>query len=66
MAISTNNGKLAVIEWDTLWEPAIPMVSTSFPTKAHKQQLLWGMPDPLWTATGGGGTVTYLPLMGVG
>lgn len=50
MAIDTNNEKLAVMEWGNVWEPAIPMVSTSFPTQAHKQQLIWDNPSPLWGA----------------
>lgn len=65
MAIDTNNEKLAVMEWDNQWEPGIPMVSTSFPTQAHKQQLLLGMPDPVWTPILGPPVGTLL-LLGVG
>lgn len=50
MPIDITNEKLAVMEWEEVYEPAIPMVSTGFPTQAHKQHLLWGMPEPLWAA----------------
>ncbi len=66
MAIDTNNEKLAVMEWDNQWEPGIPMVSTSFPTQAHKQQLLIGMPDPAWTTAVPGAPAGTLLLLGVG
>jgi hypothetical protein len=67
MAITTNNQKIAVMEWCSVWEPAIPMVSTSFPTQAHKQQMLWDNPAPLWeTIETVEVTASYLPIMGVG
>ncbi len=53
MAIDTNNEKLAIMEWGSEWEPGLPMDSTSFPTQAHKQQLILGLAEPLWTTPGG-------------
>lgn len=50
MAITTINGKLAVIELEDIWEPGLPMVSTNTIDQADKQQLLWGFPEVLWAA----------------
>ena len=48
MAIDTNNKKLGVMEWDNIWEPAIPLSPGTF-GEDDKQQLLWGYPGILWS-----------------
>jgi len=48
MAIDTTNKKLALIEWDNIWESALPM-SPGTLGQDDKQQLLWGYPGILWT-----------------
>jgi hypothetical protein len=52
MAITTTNGKLAVMEMETIWEPGLPMSPGSI-GQDDKQQLLWGFPEVLWDAIGG-------------
>lgn len=49
-ALATTNAKQAALSWCQVWEPAIPMVNTGFPTAILQQQLLWGMPSPAWAA----------------
>lgn len=49
MAIDTTNEKLALMEWDNVWEPAIPISPGAF-GQDDKQQLLWGYPGILWTS----------------
>lgn len=54
MAIDTNNEKLALMEWDNVWEPALPLSPGTF-AQDDKQQLLWGYPGIVW-----GSAVTIL------
>jgi hypothetical protein len=49
MAIDTDNKKLAVMEMDCIFEPAIPLLPGTF-GQDDKQQLLWGYPGILWAA----------------
>jgi hypothetical protein len=49
VAITTTNGKLAIMELEDYWEPGLPMAPGSL-DQADKQQLLWGFPEILWTA----------------
>ena len=51
MPISTTNEKLAVIELEDIFEPAIPMIPTIPFDQADKQQLIWGYPGILWAAS---------------
>lgn len=46
-AIATDNGKLAVMEWDLDWEPGLPLSPGTF-GQDDLQQLLWGFPEILW------------------
>lgn len=48
MAITTDTGKLAVMEWDDYWEPGLPL-SPGTLDQGDQQQLLWGFPEILWT-----------------
>ncbi len=48
-AIATDNGKLAVMEWDLDWEPGLPLSPGAF-GQEDQQQLLWGFPEILWAA----------------
>ena len=48
MALTSIDDKLAVMEWDNLWEPALPIAESAPFAQGDKQQLLWGLPDPLW------------------
>ena len=47
MAITTDNGKLSVIEWDNLWEPALPLAPGTIGSD-DQQQLLWGFSEVSW------------------
>ena len=47
MAISTTNGKLAVMEWCQVWEPGLPISPGSL-GQDDQQQLLWDFPENLW------------------
>lgn len=47
MAITTNNEKLAIMEWCQVWEPGLPL-SPGALGQDDKQQLLWGYPGVLW------------------
>lgn len=49
MAITTTNGKLAVMEWDNYSEPGLP-ISPSTLGQNDQQQLLWDFPEILWGA----------------
>jgi hypothetical protein len=49
MAITTNNGKLAIMEFGDYWEPGLPMSPGALGTD-DQQQLLWGFPEILWGA----------------
>ena len=48
MAITTSDDKLAIMEWDNIWEPGIPMLPNTPFDQGNKQQLLWGYPGVLW------------------
>lgn len=48
MAIDTINKKLAVMEWDNLLEPGLP-ISPGTLGEDDQQQLLWGYPGILWS-----------------
>lgn len=47
MAITTTNGKLAIMELDQDYEPGLPISPGAF-GQDDKQQLLWGFPEILW------------------
>lgn len=47
MAITTDNGKLAVMEWGDPWEPGLPL-SPGTIGQADQQQFLLGFPENLW------------------
>ena len=49
MAIDTNDEKLALMEWDTVWEPGLILDETASFDQGDKQQLLWGYPGIAWT-----------------
>jgi hypothetical protein len=49
MAIDTDTKKLAVMEWCSVWEPALPLAPGTL-DQADQQQLLWGYPGILWAA----------------
>lgn len=48
MAIGSDTQKLAVMEMDDYWEPALPLGFGSPFSNGEKQQLLWGYPDVAW------------------
>ena len=48
MAITTPNGKLAIMEFCTMWEPGLPL-SPGVLGQDDQQQLLWGFPEFLWS-----------------
>ena len=50
MVLLTTDDKLAIMNWDTPWEPGIIISESSPFGQDDKQQLIWGLPDPLWTA----------------
>ena len=53
MAIDTNAEKLAVMEWDEMYEPAIPLSPGATFEQGEKQNLIWGFPGVSWaTVTG--------------
>jgi hypothetical protein len=55
MAIDTDNKKLGVMEWCSIWEPGLP-ISPGTLEQDDQQQLLWGYPGILWgTPTIGAG-----------
>ncbi len=47
MAIDTDNKKLALLEWDNIWEPGLPISPGSLGAD-DKQQLIHGYPGILW------------------
>lgn len=49
MAITTTNGKLAIMELETLWEPGIPLLPGTLGAD-DRQQLIWGFPEVLWAS----------------
>jgi len=49
MALTTDNQKLAIMEWSVMWEPGLPL-SPGTLGQDDKQQLLWDNPDPVWGA----------------
>lgn len=57
MPITTDNGKLGVMEWDQDHEPGLPLSPGSI-GQNDQQQLLWGFPEVLWGAPQIGGAVT--------
>lgn len=48
MAIDTPDKRLALMEWDLLWEPGLVLSETSPFSQGDQQQLLWGYPGVLW------------------
>ena len=46
-ALSTDNEKLAAMEWCQVWEPGLPL-SPGTLEQDDQQQLLWGFPAILW------------------
>ncbi len=50
MAISTTNGKLAIMVLEDVWEPAFPIADTGTLGTDDKQHFLWGFPEVLWGA----------------
>ena len=48
MAIDTDDKKLAVMQWNMPFAPAIVLNETSPFSQGDKQQLLWGYPGILW------------------
>lgn len=54
MAITTTNGKLAIIMLDQQFQPNLP-ISPGALGQDDKQQLIWGFPQNLWGATASGG-----------
>ena len=49
MAIDTNTKKLALLEWDLVFEPGLPLSPGTIGAD-DQQQLLWGYPGILWEA----------------
>lgn len=50
MALTTIDDKLAVMNWDNVWEPGIIIAETAGFDQGDKQQLIWGMPTVDWAA----------------
>jgi hypothetical protein len=50
MAISTINGKMAVMVFGNVWEPPMPIVDTGTLGQDDQQHLIWGYPETLWGA----------------
>ena len=48
MAITTTDEKLAVMQWNMPFAPAIVLDETSPFSQGDQQQLLWGYPGILW------------------
>ncbi len=48
MSIDTDDEKLAVMQWNMPFAPAIVLNETSPFSQGDKQQLLWGYPGILW------------------
>ena len=49
MAIDTTNKKLALMEWESFWEPGLP-ISPGTIGQDDKQQFVWGYPGILWAS----------------
>lgn len=54
MAITTINGKLAIMELEEIWTPGIPITGTGTLGQDDKQQFLWGFPDVSWLSAAAG------------
>ncbi len=50
MPITTDNGKLALMELDQDWEPGLPL-SPGTLEEDDQQQLLWGFPEISWSGS---------------
>lgn len=48
MSLTTNNGKIAVMEWCQGYEPGFMLSETTPFSQGDKQQLIWGVPEVLW------------------
>lgn len=48
MAITTDDEKLAVMEFGDPWEPGLPLEEGASFDQGEQQQLLWGYPGVLW------------------
>lgn len=59
MSITTDNGKLAIMELDQDYEPGLPMSPGSI-GQDDQQQLLWGFPEVLWGSIATGGMIYCL------
>lgn len=55
--VDTDNEKLAIMEWCSVWEPGLPMSPGAF-GQDDQQQLLNDYPGVLWAGGGGGGAGT--------
>lgn len=49
MAITTDTGKLAIMELEDVWEPGLPLIPGTLGAD-DEQQLLWGFPEVLFAA----------------
>ena len=47
MPIDSTNKKLALLEFEDVWEPGLPMAPGAL-GQDDQQQLLWGYPGILW------------------
>jgi len=50
VSLATDNGKLAVMEWDQDYEPGLPLSPGAF-GQDDQQQILWGIPEVLWATS---------------
>lgn len=48
MAITTNDGKLAIMELEEHWTEGLPLDATDPFTQGEKQHFIWGFPEVLW------------------
>lgn len=69
MAITTDNEKLAIMEFGQVFEPGLPLSPGTF-DQGHQQQLIWGYPGILWEASAldnvvGADAVWFLDVRGV-
>ncbi len=60
MAIATDNGKLAIMEFGQVWEPGLPFSGIGAIDQADQQQFLWGFPEVLWAAAVAAGLLLRL------
>lgn len=56
MAITTTNGKLAIMEFCQGYEPGLPLLPGSL-GQDDKQQLIHGFPEVLWATSSGSAEV---------